>query len=106
MSELISELHTIEHEADGIIREARARAKEILAGVADRVDQRRTELDHEFHQRRRTWEDEARRNSEAELAEVHARFDRRLQRLEQISDEAVSQAAETVLERIHRNEAD
>lgn len=100
MNNLISELHSIEKEADQLIEDARRQAEQTISSIPDQIASLTKDLDSARQAKCDERKAEVAAKTKAELATIDAEFETQKQRLERIPDADIASFADRIVQRL------
>ena len=100
---IVEQVSRIEAEADGIVRQAQQRARELSDSVADQVAAFLQERDEAFRRKVAALKEQLRGQTEGRLAEVDKAGQEAMARLESLDPDAAAKAVKLVLEHLRRD---
>ena len=100
MKNLISELHSIEQQADQLLQEARTEAKRIRAATPERIAALEAELERQRQSACEERRKEVEERKRQELQQIATEFQSRKKALENISEATIASFADKVVQKL------
>ena len=97
---IVKQVLEIETEADGIINDARQKAKELKASVKDEAESLREKMEKEFDEEIESARSERKQQADEQIKKIEADADKKLSMLESPDSDAVSKALDHILKRL------